>query len=254
MDTRTTSPAVPDDALRESVLDGPAAAGAEPPETGGRRARLSLSDEQGEALLRRFSAGEVAALDILIEAYSATIYAILLRWYRLSVEDAEDLFQEVLLQLTVKAAEIRNPRRWLVGTTINQARKRIRRLVRDRKLADRYGEELLLHEAPEPEDDRDLIRRGMARLRAFDRTSRASATRRPPSVSSARSARSDRCAGVRSSGSGTPSRRSRRYHTPPAERGESEPERRPGHSPEAQRLGTGGACGPGRSRCRPRGS
>lgn len=169
MDTRTTSPAVPDDALRESVLDGPAAAGAEPPETGGRRARLSLSDEQGEALLRRFSAGEVAALDILIEAYSATIYAILLRWYRLSVEDAEDLFQEVLLQLTVKAAEIRNPRRWLVGTTINQARKRIRRLVRDRKLADRYGEELLLHEAPEPEDDRDLIRRGMARLRAFDR-------------------------------------------------------------------------------------
>ncbi len=131
--------------------------------------RLRLSDEQGEALLRRFAAGEVAALDDLIEAYSATVYAILLRWYRLSVEDAEDLFQEVLLQLTVKADEIRNPRRWLVGTAINQARKRIRRLVRDRNLASRYGEELAVGDAAAPDDNRDLIQRGLARLRSFDR-------------------------------------------------------------------------------------
>ncbi len=167
----TVSPASRQDATEWDVIDDgceecePETVVAEP-----RRARrLRLSDEQGGALLRRFAAGEVAALDGLIEAYSGTVYAILLRWYRLSVEDAEDLLQEILLQLAVKAGEIRNPRRWLVGTAINQARKRIRCLVRDRNLVNRYGEELTVSIVPLPEDDRDLIRRGLARLRSFDR-------------------------------------------------------------------------------------
>ncbi len=170
METTVSPPQRPGSIEWEAVDDEHEECEAEPVvATAQRSRRLRLSDEQGEAALRRFAAGEVAALDDLIEAYSATIYAILLRWYRLSVEDAEDLFQEVLLQLTVKADEIRNPRRWLIGTAINQARKRIRRLVRDRNLAGRYGEELMLNDAVPPNEDRDLVRRGLARLRSFDR-------------------------------------------------------------------------------------
>jgi RNA polymerase sigma factor (sigma-70 family) len=169
MNTCTSAPPGHDETRWEPVREATPSSDASQHADAGRRPTRRLSDEQGEALLRRFAAGECDALDRLIEAYSATVYAILLRWYRLSVEDAEDLFQEVLLQLTVKAAEIRNPRRWLVGTAINQARKRIRGLIRDRKLADRYGEELLLQEAPEPEDERDLVHRGLAHLRTFDR-------------------------------------------------------------------------------------
>ncbi len=128
-----------------------------------------LSDEQAEIFLRRFAAGEVAALDPLLDAYTPVLFAIFLRWFRLDAEDAEDLFQEVLLQFVVKAPEIRSPRSWLIGTSINQARKRIRRLVRDRTLVSRYVEELDLQGPLDTDDERDLIERGMRKLRQFDR-------------------------------------------------------------------------------------
>lgn len=120
-----------------------------------------VSDADGQALLERFVVGDQEALDRLLEAYTPMIFAVFMRRYRLAQEDADDLFQEVLLQLVMKADTIRNVRPWLLGTAFNQARKRVRGLIRDRKLAERYVED----EVVEPTDDgdtKDLVARGLA--------------------------------------------------------------------------------------------
>ncbi len=128
-----------------------------------------LSDEEGQLLLLRFSAGDLRALDQLIAGFSRMVYAVFLRWYRLSVEDADDLFQEVLLQLTLNATVIRNVRPWLLGTAINQARKQVRRLIRDRRIAERCEEETDLLTDYDGDDRRDLVGRALARSRPGDR-------------------------------------------------------------------------------------
>jgi RNA polymerase sigma-70 factor (ECF subfamily) len=58
---------------------------------------------------------------------------------------------------------------WLLGTAVNQAKKRIRNLIRDRRLVERYMEDLQVR-APEEEDEdvQELILRGMAQLKPFD--------------------------------------------------------------------------------------
>jgi len=134
----------------------------------GRRER-KLSDREGQKLLERFRVGDELAFDALVNAYQPMVYSVFMRWFRLSAVDAEDLFQEVLLQLVVKAAGIRNVRMWLLGTAVNQAKKRIRNLIRDRRLVERYMEDLQVR-APEEEDEdvQELILRGMARLKPFD--------------------------------------------------------------------------------------
>ncbi len=134
-------------------------------ETGG------LTDDRARELLARFVAGERAAFDRLVEAYTPMLFAIFLRRYRLSPDDAEDLYQEVLLQLALKADEIRNVRQWLTGTAARQAKKRIRRLIRDRNLTERYLEDLETR-APDPgheEDVRDLVARGLGQLKDANR-------------------------------------------------------------------------------------
>lgn len=134
--------------------------------TGGRPA---ISDAEGQAILERFLVGDQSALDEILKHYSPMIYGVFLRWFRLDLEDAEDLFQEVLLQLVVKAEQIRNLRPWLLGTAINQARKRIRRLVRDRKLADRVRQDLEPHTTAVDRGDEDLVRQALAQCSQADR-------------------------------------------------------------------------------------
>jgi RNA polymerase sigma factor (sigma-70 family) len=128
-----------------------------------------LSDEQGQALLEAHNAGDPHALNRIIEAYRPMMFSVFLKWFRLSTEDAEDLSQEVMLQLVLKAPEIRNVRTWMLGTSINQAKKRIRRLIRERNLAERYMENLELHAPEDTEDVRELISRGLWQLRTSDR-------------------------------------------------------------------------------------
>jgi RNA polymerase sigma factor (sigma-70 family) len=128
-----------------------------------------LSDEHGQALLEAHNAGDSQALDRIIEAYRPMMFSVFLKWFRLSTEDAEDLSQEVMLQLVLKAAEIRNVRTWLLGTSINQAKKRIRRLIRERSLAERYMENLELYTPEDTEDVRELVSRGLGQLRVSDR-------------------------------------------------------------------------------------
>jgi RNA polymerase sigma factor (sigma-70 family) len=133
---------------------------------GGQKPRVS--DADGQALLERFVIGDQDALERLLEAYTPMIFAVFMRRYRLAQEDADDLFQEVLLQLVMKADTIRNVRPWLLGTAFNQARKRIRGLIRDRKLAESFAEE----EVTEPvdhEDIKDLVTRGLALAAPADR-------------------------------------------------------------------------------------
>jgi RNA polymerase sigma factor (sigma-70 family) len=127
-----------------------------------------LSDEQGQALLCRFVDGENEAFDMLVEAYVPMIYSVFLRWFRLTQDEAEDLLQEVLLQLVLKAKSIRNVRMWLLGTAVNQAKKRIRKLIRDRRLVERYLEDRSLQAEEDNEDVCELIVRGLKLLKPFD--------------------------------------------------------------------------------------
>ena len=127
-----------------------------------------VSDADGQALLERFVVGDQEALDRLLEAYTPMIFAVFMRRYRLAQEDADDLFQEVLLQLVMKADTIRNVRPWLLGTAFNQARKRIRGLIRDRKLAENFAEEEVM-EPVDHEDIKDLVARGLALAAPPDR-------------------------------------------------------------------------------------
>lgn len=123
-----------------------------------------LSDSEAQELLRLFVEGDQGSFDVLIEAFSPMIYSIFLHWYKLSMEDSEDLFQETMLQMVIKADTITNVRAWLQGTAVNQAKKRIRRLIRDRNLAQRVidrGEVFLSQHGME---EKDLIERGLAKL------------------------------------------------------------------------------------------
>ena len=153
------------DALSRILTDLGTEVGA--PETTPKSGRLS--DDQGQRLLAAFVAGDQSAFSRLSTSYRAMLYSVFLRWFRLGEEDAEDLFQEVMLQLVIKAAEIRNVRTWLLGTAINQAKKRIRHLIRERNLAERYVENLELSEPEDDEDIRELIARGLRLLRPPDR-------------------------------------------------------------------------------------
>ncbi len=133
--------------------------------------RRRLSDSEGQALLDQFVEGDRTAFNLIVDAYTPMLFGIFLKWFNLTVEDAEDLYQEVQLQLLVKAATIRNVRLWLVGAAVNQAKKRIRRLVRDRNLVSRYLEQAPSRNEPvqEPVDDiRELVQRGLDMLRPAD--------------------------------------------------------------------------------------
>jgi RNA polymerase sigma factor (sigma-70 family) len=141
----------------------------EPPTTKAPARSGRLTDAQGQALLESFVAGDQGALNMIVTSYRAMLYSVFLRWFRLSEDDAEDLFQEVMLQLVVKADQIRNVRTWMLGTAINQAKKRIRRLIRERNLAERYVENLELFAPEDNEDIRELISRGLDLLRPHDR-------------------------------------------------------------------------------------
>jgi RNA polymerase sigma factor (sigma-70 family) len=141
---------------------------AEPPR-GSSTGRARLSDEDGQALLRAYVDGDERALNTVVEAYTPMVYSVFLRWFRLGQDDAEDLFQEVMLQLVLKSSQIRNVRMWLLGTSINQAKKRIRRLIRERRLAERYVENLELCAPDDREDVRELVSRGMSLLKPSDR-------------------------------------------------------------------------------------
>ncbi len=133
------------------------------------RREAALTDEQAQRLLSRFATGDERAFDRLVAAFSPLLYSVFLRSYRLSLDDADDLCQEVLLQLTINATTIRNVRPWLLGTAINQARKRVRKLIRDRSLATMYKHDCESTVSPDLDEERDLVWRALGGQRHGDR-------------------------------------------------------------------------------------
>jgi RNA polymerase sigma-70 factor (ECF subfamily) len=127
--------------------------------------------------MRRIAARDEKALDELYRRYSVPLYSILLRIVRV-VEDAEDLLQEIFLQVWHKAQlyeERRgNLRVWLISLARNRAIDRLRSKAhrRDQQRARPEEVDLLLdidveanplHRLLESEH-RELVERGLAAL------------------------------------------------------------------------------------------
>jgi RNA polymerase sigma factor (sigma-70 family) len=81
--------------------------------------RLVAQISDGE-LVRRCRAGDAAAWNILVERYSRYVYAIAVRGFRLSDEDAEDVFQDVFTRVYTRIDTLRDPdafRPWIAQLT-----------------------------------------------------------------------------------------------------------------------------------------
>lgn len=77
----------------------------------------SLSDAE---LVRRCRAGESDAWNELVERYSRYVYAIAVRGFRLSEEDAEDVFQDVFTRVYTRLDTLRDEaalRPWIAQLT-----------------------------------------------------------------------------------------------------------------------------------------
>jgi RNA polymerase sigma-70 factor (ECF subfamily) len=77
----------------------------------------TLSDAE---LVERCRAGDSAAWDELVERYSRYVYAICVRGFRLSEEDAEDVFQDVFTRIFTRLETLRDDaalRPWIAQLT-----------------------------------------------------------------------------------------------------------------------------------------
>ena len=76
-----------------------------------------LSDAE---LVARCKVGDVEAWNELVERYSRYVYAIAVRGFRLSEEDAEDVFQDVFTRVYTRLDSLRDPsalRPWIAQLT-----------------------------------------------------------------------------------------------------------------------------------------
>ena len=97
-------------------------------------------------LVARCRAGDEAAWDALVDRYARYVYAIAARVYRLTPEDAEDVFQEVFARVFERLDTLRDGdalRPWIAQTARNCAVDALRR----------SGREIPVEEVPEDVDD-----------------------------------------------------------------------------------------------------
>ncbi len=110
-----------------------------------------------EALLRRTAGGDSAALEQLIDRYSAYVYAIARGFLLppLQPEDCEEVTADVFLSLWRHAGEVERGklRPWLAAVTRNRARDRLRSLRLSEPLEE---DELLISLDPGPEERYEL--------------------------------------------------------------------------------------------------
>ena len=79
--------------------------------------RVDLSDAE---LVQRCRAGDADAWNELVERYSRYVYAIAVRGFRLSDEDAEDVFQDVFTRIYTRLDILRDDsalRPWIAQLT-----------------------------------------------------------------------------------------------------------------------------------------
>ncbi len=97
-------------------------------------------------LVARCRAGDEAAWGALVDRYARYVYAIATRVYRLTPEDAEDVFQEVFARVFERLDTLRDGdalRPWIAQTTRNCAVDALRR----------SGREIAVDEVPEDVDE-----------------------------------------------------------------------------------------------------
>ncbi len=90
----------------------------------------SRSDAPTRSLVDRCRRGDRSAWNELVEEYSRYVYAIIMRGYRLSENDAEDVFQEVFTRVFERLETLRDDealRGWIAQVTRNLCTDHLRR-------------------------------------------------------------------------------------------------------------------------------
>jgi RNA polymerase sigma-70 factor, ECF subfamily len=145
---------------------------------------VSLTSLSDAGLVARCRTGDHEAWRELVERFSRYVYAIAVQAFRLSAEDAEDVFQEVFTRTyehldRLRADEAIRP--WLAQLTRNAAIDRLRRRAREHPLEEvelpeevdetqlRLDEALDVHEALRalPEHCREILDRFFARDESY---------------------------------------------------------------------------------------
>lgn len=83
----------------------------------------TIKDSEAKALQEAYLSGEEAALEKILSGYKNLIYSIGKNWYGLKKEDLEDLYQELCMDVMIKISRIKNLRTFIIGSTMNMARK-----------------------------------------------------------------------------------------------------------------------------------
>ena len=93
-----------------------------------------MDDRSDAALVRACRAGDEVAWNELVERFSRYVYAIASQAFRLSPEDAEDVFQEVFARIFDRLDTLRDPtavRPWIAQLTRRECINRIRLTSRE---------------------------------------------------------------------------------------------------------------------------
>ena len=70
----------------------------------------TISDDEAKILKRKYLTGDEGALKSILVGYKNLIFSVARNWYHLSVEDAEDIYQDVCVEVMVKlSADISSP-------------------------------------------------------------------------------------------------------------------------------------------------
>lgn len=83
----------------------------------------TIKDSEAKQLQEAYLSGEDEALDKLLAGYKNLVFFIGKNWYNLQKEDLEDLYQDLCIEVMLKISRIKNLRTFIIGTTMNMARK-----------------------------------------------------------------------------------------------------------------------------------
>lgn len=83
----------------------------------------TIKDSEAKQLQEAYLSGEDEALDKLLSGYKNLVFFIGKNWYNLQKEDLEDLYQDLCIEVMLKISRIKNLRTFIIGTTMNMARK-----------------------------------------------------------------------------------------------------------------------------------
>ena len=103
-------------------------------EAAARRAELSAPEATDAALVARCRAGDDAAWSELVERFSRYVYAIAVQGFRLSQQDAEDVFQDVFARVYERLGSLRDDeavRPWIAQLTRRVCIDRLRSAARE---------------------------------------------------------------------------------------------------------------------------